>query len=76
MGTDQYRTVFVGRLNYETTEDTIRKHFDQCAGDVVHVHIVRDVKTDKSRGYAFVEFSDERGADRKHLSIKSVELSM
>ena len=66
MGTDQYKTVFVGRLNYETTDETLRKAFDGIVGEVLHVHIVKDIKTGKSRGYGFVEFSDDREADRKH----------
>lgn len=31
----------------------------------MHVHIVKDSKTGKSRGYGFVEFSDDREADGK-----------
>ena len=63
MGTDQYRTIFVGRLSYETTEERLRREFDGVFGEVVHVHIVKDSKTGKSRGYGFVEFSDDREAD-------------
>ena len=37
------------------------------------MHIVKDSKSGKSRGYGFVEFSDDREADRKshqsHLTI-------
>lgn len=33
-GTDAYCTVFVGRLNYETTEETLRKAFDGIVGEV------------------------------------------
>ena len=65
MGTDQYRTIFVGRLSYETTEERLRREFDGVFGDVVSVHIVRD-KAGKSRGYGFVEFSDDHEADGKY----------
>ena len=34
MGTDQYRTVFVGRLNYETADEALRKAFDGIVGEV------------------------------------------
>ena len=70
-GTDAYRTVFVGRLNYETSEETLRRAFDGIVGDVEHVHIVRHWKTGKSRGYAFVEFSNDREADSKFTHILS-----
>lgn len=62
-GTDMYRTIFVGRLDYKTTEETLRRTFDKVFGDVVSVRIVRDINTNKSRGYGFVEFKDEREAD-------------
>ena len=65
MGTDQYRTIFVGRLSYETTEERLKREFDGVFGDVVSVTIVRDVNTGKSRGYGFVEFSADREADGK-----------
>lgn len=66
MGTDQYRTIFVGRLSYKTTEERLKREFDGVFGDVVSCTIVKDVKTGKSRGYGFVEFSDDREADGKY----------
>ena len=59
---DPYKTIFVGRLNYDTTQDRLYKEFN-IFGSVEGVHIVKDTKTQKSRGYAFVEFRDERGAE-------------
>ena len=56
--TDPYKTLFVGRLAYETTERNLRRVFEDW-GRVKEVIIVRD-KDDKSRGYAFVEYEDER----------------
>ena len=61
-GTDPYRTIFVGRLNYETTQDRLYKEFE-IFGHVEIVRIVKNTKTGKSNGYAFVEFRDERSAD-------------
>ena len=62
-GSDPYCTIFVGRLDYKTTKETLRRTFDKVFGDVVSVRIVKDANTGKSRGYGFVEFSDERSAD-------------
>ena len=59
---DPYRTIFVGRLNYTTTEDRLFREF-QIFGQVENVRIVKNQKTGKPNGYAFVEFRDERGAD-------------
>ena len=67
VGTDQYCTIFVGRLNYRTTEERLKREFDGIFGDVVSCHIVKDIKTGKSRGYGFVEFRSEREADGKSV---------
>ena len=55
----------MGRLNYLTTEDRLKKEFE-IYGPVVSVRIVSDRNTKKSRGYAFVEFRNERDADCKY----------
>ena len=55
---DPYKSLFVGRLAYETTEKTLRRVFEEW-GPVKGVTIVSD-KEGKSRGYAFIEFESER----------------
>ena len=52
-------TLFVGRLNKTTSEDAVEATFSAYA-PVRRVRLVRDVVTGFSRGYAFVEFYDER----------------
>jgi len=52
-------TLFVGRLNRTTSEDAVEAKFSSFA-PVRRVRLVRDVVTGFSRGYAFVEFYDER----------------
>lgn len=48
-------TIFISRLNPNTTEHTLRETF-QDFGDVCEVTIVRDVVTGFSKCYAFLEF--------------------
>lgn len=55
---DAYKTLIVARLNYETTEETLHDFFKRF-GPVVSVKLVLD-RDKRSRGYAFVEFEDER----------------
>ena len=59
---DGYKTLFIGRLNHETTEDTLMKELERY-GPLVQVKLVR-TNEGKSRGYAFVEF--ERSSDMEH----------
>ena len=58
--TDPYKTIFVGRLPYDTTEIELQKVFSQY-GEVDRVRVVRD-REGKSRGYAFVVFLDSGSA--------------
>lgn len=59
---DPYRTIFVGRLSFGVSEDRLAKEFDDF-GRITNIRIVKDEKSGKSRGYAFIEFRDERAAN-------------
>lgn len=51
--------VYVGGLPFEITEGDILAVLSQY-GEIVDVHLVRDAKTKKSRGFAFVAYEDQR----------------
>lgn len=59
VGGDPYKTLFVGKLSRDTTEKTVLSTF-QKFGEIRKCRLVRDLVTGFSRGYAFVEFKDER----------------
>ncbi|KAH7460236.1 U11/U12 small nuclear ribonucleoprotein 35 kDa protein [Phytophthora ramorum] len=61
---DPYSTLFVGRLHFDTTEETLRGFFE-AYGPIRRLRLVRD-KSDKSKGYAFVEFEHERHFERAY----------
>ncbi|CCK72778.1 U1 snRNP complex subunit SNP1 KNAG_0L01580 [Huiozyma naganishii CBS 8797] len=61
-GTDPYKTIFVGRLPYDTTELDLQEIFGKY-GAVDKVRVVRD-KSNKSRGYGFVLFADPQASKR------------
>ncbi|KAL7526454.1 hypothetical protein ACHAWF_001778, partial [Thalassiosira exigua] len=44
--------IFVGGLSWQTTEETLRYHFEQY-GEVVSVEVMRDRNTGDPRGFAF-----------------------
>lgn len=62
---DPSKTLFVGRLNYKTDEDTLTREMERF-GPINSLRLVRNPKTGKSRGYAFVEFKHQRHCDRAY----------
>lgn len=59
---DPQKTIFVGRLNYTTTEQTLDRQFG-FYGEIRRTRLVRHTETGKSMGYAFIEFRDRRSAE-------------
>ncbi|GAA5803286.1 small nuclear ribonucleoprotein 35kDa [Helicostylum pulchrum] len=57
--TDPNNTLFISRLNFETTESTIKPLFEKY-GKVTSVELIRNNVTGLSQGYAFVTFEDTK----------------
>ena len=55
--------LYVGNLSYETTEDELRTLFTQ-AGTVTSVALIKDRDTGRSKGFAFVEMSNQSEAEK------------
>lgn len=51
------RKIFIGGLNWDTTEENLSKYFSKF-GQVVQLNIMRDPNTNKSRGFGFLTFAD------------------
>jgi RNA recognition motif-containing protein len=51
--------IYVGNLSFNTDEPGLEQLFSQF-GAVESVHLVRDHATGRSRGFAFVEMSDDQ----------------
>src|SRR5689334_21786756 len=54
--------LYVGNLNYNTTEQTLREAFGANGREVASVSIIMDRETGRSRGFAFVEMTTAEGA--------------
>jgi RNA-binding protein Musashi len=54
--------IFVGGLSWQTTEESLRWHFEQY-GPVVSVEVMRDRVTGDPRGFAFVVFREPNTVD-------------
>ncbi|XP_042563148.1 DAZ-associated protein 1 isoform X4 [Clupea harengus] len=52
-----FRKLFVGGLDWSTTQETLRNYFSQY-GEVVDCVIMKDKSTNQSRGFGFVKFKD------------------
>ena len=55
--------IYVGNLSYATTEDELRELFAQ-AGTVASVALIKDRDTGQSKGFAFVEMSNQSEAEK------------
>ncbi len=55
--------LYVGNLPFETTEDQLKAFFAEVAVPS-RATVVRDKFTNRSRGFAFVEFDDEAAAKK------------
>ncbi|KAJ4816815.1 Cold-inducible RNA-binding protein [Rhynchospora pubera] len=55
--------IFVSRLSHYTTEEELQKTFSKF-GKIKEVRLVRDDKTRRPKGFAFVRFESEADAER------------
>ena len=53
--------LFVGSISWETTEEGLKNHFSQ-AGNVESANIITDRETGRSKGFGFVEMSNDEEA--------------
>ncbi|EKJ76123.1 hypothetical protein NXS19_004006 [Fusarium pseudograminearum] len=51
--------MFIGGLNWETTDQSLRDYFAQF-GEVVECTVMRDSSTGRSRGFGFLTFKDAK----------------
>ena len=50
--------IYVGNISFETSEDNLKTIFEEY-GEVTSVKIVMDRETGRSRGFGFVEMTDD-----------------
>lgn len=66
--------IFVGNLNYQTTQEELMHAFSQY-GAVERVNIITDRDTGQPRGFAFVEMTDRREAENAIASLNGYTLN-
>jgi RNA recognition motif-containing protein len=65
--------LYVGNLSYSTTEDDLRTLFMQ-AGAVTSVALIKDRDSGRSKGFAFVEMSNQAEAEKAISMFNSYQL--
>ena len=67
------KNIYVGNLSYDATEDQVRELF-AAYGVVDRVSIVTDRDTGQSRGFAFVEMTDDDAANKAMEALNGAKL--
>lgn len=65
--------IYVGNLSYNTTDEDLRKAFEQY-GQVRSSQVIMDRETNRSRGFGFVEMDDDTEAASAIESLNGYEL--
>lgn len=68
------RSVFVGNIPYEATEENLKDIFSQV-GPVLSFRLVYDRDTGKPKGYGFCEYQDQETAKSAMRNLSGYELS-
>lgn len=68
---DPLLTLFVSRLNPQTTEDKLYEVFSKY-GEIRRLRLVRDIVTGFSKRYAFVEYKEERSVVRARRDANKI----
>jgi len=64
--------LYVGNLNYQTEQESLRSLFSQF-GEVVSAVILTDRDTGRSRGFGFVEMNDADSASAAIAALNGTE---
>lgn len=65
--------LYVGNINYSLSEDELKKVFERY-GKVQSVRIMRDARTGRSKGYAFVGMENDKDAELAKNELNGLEL--
>jgi len=65
--------IYVGNLSYDATDETIKQAFESF-GEVTSARVIKDKYTGQSRGFGFVEMSQQSQAQTAIKSLNGKEL--
>ena len=64
--------LFVGKLSYDTTNDSLQAAFAQF-GKVISAQVIIDRDSNRSKGFAFVEMEDDAAAQAAIAALDGKE---
>jgi RNA recognition motif-containing protein len=67
------KRLYVGGIAYATSEDALRKHFEQ-AGKVESATIIMDKMTGRSKGFGFVQMATDEESDAAINNLNGKDL--
>ncbi|MCU0305148.1 MAG: RNA-binding protein [Thermoanaerobaculales bacterium] len=67
------KKLFVGSLSWNTDDRGLREAFAPF-GEVAEAVVITDRDTGRSRGFGFVTFADDEGADKAVAALNNTEL--
>jgi cold-inducible RNA-binding protein len=67
------KKVYVGNLSYSANEDDLRQMFEEH-GTVVSAQVIMDRETGRSKGFAFVELSNDQEAQAAITALDGKEI--
>jgi RNA recognition motif-containing protein len=65
---NEMKNLFVGNMSFETKEEDLRALFEPF-GQIARVHIAVDRETGRSRGFGFVEMSNDAEATQAMTAL-------
>ena len=67
------KKLFVGGLNWKTTDEGLRQAFEQF-GPISEAKVIMDRESGRSRGFGFVTFADDSAAEKAVDEMNGKEL--
>ncbi len=65
--------IFVARLNFKTTQETLHQAFSQY-GEVASAKIITDKGTGRSKGFGFVEMPNDEEGNKAIAGLNDTEM--
>ncbi|MCR5763636.1 MAG: RNA-binding protein [Treponema sp.] len=67
------KRIYIGNLSYSTKEDSLTSYFSEY-GEVLSAVIIKDKFTEQSKGFGFVEMSEEPAAQNAITALNGREI--